>query len=130
MIMQHDIPAPDLPALFGALADPHRLAIVEALAAEGEKTVGELCAPFEISAPAISRHLAVLESAGVIERRVDRQWRVCRIRPDALTAVEGWVETQRRFWNASLDRLERMLAEDAGTNATVAKSNNDKEKKR
>ena len=110
--MTHKAPSnPDLPRLFGALADPHRLAIVEALAAQGEKTVGDLAAPFAISAPAISRHLAVLESAGVIERRVDRQWRVCRIRPDALAAIEGWVEAQRRFWNASLDRLERMLAE-------------------
>lgn len=123
MITQQTPSSPDLSALFGALADPHRLAIVETLAAEGEKTVGELCTPFEISAPAISRHLAVLESAGVIERRVDRQWRVCRIRPDALAAVEGWVETQRRFWNASLDRLERMLAEDPHAN-----TNDDKEK--
>ncbi len=125
MIMQQTAPTPDLPALFGALADPHRLAIVETLAAEGEKTVGELSTPFAISAPAISRHLAVLESAGVIERRIDRQWRVCRIRPDALAAVEGWVETQRRFWNASLDRLERMLAENADTETT-----GHKEKKR
>jgi DNA-binding transcriptional ArsR family regulator len=118
MIMQQTPSNPDLPALFGALADPHRLAIVEALAAEGEKSVGELSAPFAISGPAISRHLAVLESAGVIERRVERQWRYCRIRPDALAAVEGWVETQRRFWNASLDRLERMLAENAATETT------------
>jgi DNA-binding transcriptional ArsR family regulator len=125
MIMQQTPPAPDLPTLFGALADPHRLAIVETLAAEGEKTVGELATPYAISAPAISRHLAVLESAGVIERRVDRQWRVCRIRPDALAAIEDWVETQRRFWNASLDRLERMLAEGSG-----AGTSDDKEKKR
>jgi DNA-binding transcriptional ArsR family regulator len=125
MIEQQTTQIPDLPALFGALADPHRLAIVETLAAEGEKTVGELVAPFAISAPAISRHLAVLESAGVIERRVDRQWRVCRIRPDALAAVESWVETQRRFWNASLDRLDRMLAE-----APDAKTTDNEEKKR
>jgi len=125
MIAQQTAPIPDLPKLFGALADPHRLAIVETLVAEGEKTVGELSTPFAISAPAISRHLAVLESAGVIERRIDRQWRFCRVRPDALAAVEGWVETQRRFWNASLDRLERMLAEHP-----VAKSTDDEEEKR
>ena len=125
MIAQQTAPIPDLPTLFGALADPHRLAIVETLVAEGEKTVGELSAPFAISAPAISRHLAVLESAGVIERRIDRQWRFCRVRPDALAAVEGWVETQRRFWNASLDRLERMLAEHSD-----AKSTDDEEEKR
>ena len=124
--MTHKAPSnPDLPRLFGALADPHRLAIVETLAAEGEKTVGDLAAPFAISAPAISRHMAVLESAGVIERRIDRQWRVCRLRPDALAAVEAWVEMQRRFWNASLDRLERMLAEDQG-----AKTSDHKERKR
>ena len=128
--MQQSSSSPDLPTLFGALADPHRLAIVETLAVEGEKTVGELSAPFAISAPAISRHLAVLESAGVIERRVDRQWRVCRIRPDALAAVEGWVETQRRFWNASLDRLERMLAEGADAKMTGAKTTDEEEKKR
>lgn len=130
MIMQQTPPVPDLPALFGALADPHRLAIVETLVAQGEKTVGELCTPFAISAPAISRHLAVLESAGVIERRIDRQWRLCRIRPDALAAVEGWVETQRRFWNSSLDRLERMLAEGVDAKISGAKTTDDEEKKR
>lgn len=125
---QQTAPIPDMPTLFGALADPHRLAIVETLAAGGEKTVGELAAPFAISAPAISRHLAVLESAGVIERRINRQWRVCRIRPDALAAVEGWVETQRRFWNASLERLERMLGENANTETTGIEGKNGEER--
>lgn len=125
---QQTAPIPDMPTLFGALADPHRLAIVETLAAGGEKTVGELAAPFAISAPAISRHLAVLESAGVIERRINRQWRVCRIRPDALAAVEGWVETQRRFWNASLERLERMLGENANTETTGNEGKNGEER--
>jgi DNA-binding transcriptional ArsR family regulator len=98
-----------LPHVFAALSDPHRLAIVERLIAEGERTVGELAAPFDISGPAISRHLAVLEASGLVERRVDRQWRVCRIRPEGIAAVEDWIIRQRRFWNASLDRLERHL---------------------
>jgi DNA-binding transcriptional ArsR family regulator len=101
--------AQSLTAMFAALSDPHRLAMVERLIAEGEKTVGELAAPFDISGPAISRHLAVLESAGLVERRVDRQWRVCRMRHEAIGAFEDWVERQRRFWNASIDRLERHL---------------------
>jgi DNA-binding transcriptional ArsR family regulator len=104
-----------LSGVFAALSDPCRLAIVERLVAEGERTVGELAAPFDISGPAISRHLSVLESAGLIERRVDRQWRVCRVRREALEAVEDWVEHQRRFWNASLNRLERHLERQSKT---------------
>ena len=109
MNLQSNGAANSLVGVFAALSDPHRLAMVERLIAEGEKTVGELGAPFDISGPAISRHLAVLELAGLIERRIDRQWRVCRVRREALDAVEDWVERQRRFWNASLDRLERHL---------------------
>ena len=110
MIMQ-STGAEALTGVFAALSDPHRLAMVERLVAEGEKTVGELAEPFGISGPAISRHLSVLEGAGLIERRVDRQWRVCRVRREALGAVESWVERQRRFWNASIDRLARHLEE-------------------
>lgn len=109
MNVQTSSEATAMAGVFAALSDPHRLAIVERLIAEGEKTVGELGAPFDISGPAISRHLSVLESAGLIERRVNRQWRVCRVRKDALTPIEDWVERQRRFWNAALDRLERHL---------------------
>ncbi len=79
--------------LFTALADPVRLAIVDRLAREGEMTVGKLGAPFEITAPAISRHLKVLETAGLIERRVDRQWRVCSLRQTALTGATSWLNT-------------------------------------
>ncbi len=108
--MNTQMSTPDaLAGVFAALSDPHRLAIFERLASEGEKTVGELAAPFAISGPAISRHIAVLESAGLIERRVERQWRVCRVREDALAAVEDWATRQRRFWNASFDRLARHL---------------------
>ena len=104
--------AVSVPALFSALSDPSRLAIVERLIGEGEKTAGELAEPFNISAPAISRHLSVLERAGMIERRVDRQWRRFRVRPDAIVAIEDWVTRQRRFWNTSFDRLERLIADD------------------
>jgi len=102
-----------MPALFSALADPSRLAIVERLIRDGEKTAGELAEPFAISAPAISRHLGVLERAGLIERRVERQWRRFRVRPEAIDAIDDWLSRQRRFWQASFDRLEQVLAEDA-----------------
>lgn len=101
-----------MPALFSALADPSRLAIVERLIRDGEKTAGELAEPFAISAPAISRHLSVLERAGVIERRVERQWRRFRVRQEAIDTLDDWLSRQRRFWQASFDRLERLVAED------------------
>ena len=100
-------------ALFAALSDPSRLTIVERLMREGEKTAGELAEPFAISAPAISRHLGVLEKAGLIERRVERQWRKFRVRPDAIVAIDDWVTRQRQFWEASFDRLEKLIADDA-----------------
>jgi DNA-binding transcriptional ArsR family regulator len=98
-----------LPAVFAALADPTRLAIVERLLAEGERSAGDIAAPFAISKPAISKHLRVLEEAGLIERRIERQWRVCRIRPEAIRAVDQWTERYRAFWDASFDRLEKLL---------------------
>jgi len=101
-----------MPAVFGALADPTRLAIVERLLAEGERSAGEIAEPFAISKPAISKHLRVLEDAGLIERRIDRQWRMVRVRPEALRAVDDWVAHYRAFWNEALDRLEKLLNED------------------
>jgi DNA-binding transcriptional ArsR family regulator len=98
-----------LPTVFSALADPTRLAIVERLLNEGERSAGEIAAPFAMSKPAISKHLRVLEEAGLIERRVDRQWRVCRVRPEAIRAVDAWVERYRAFWSGSFERLERIL---------------------
>jgi len=98
-----------LPTVFGALADPTRLAIVERLLNEGERSAGEIAAPFAISKPAISKHLRVLEEAGLIERRVDRQWRVCRVRPEAIRAVDEWMQRYRAFWAGSFDRLEKIL---------------------
>jgi len=101
-----------LDTLFGALADPTRRAIVERLLAKGELTVGDIASPFAMSTPAISRHLKVLEEAGVIERRIEKQWRYIRVRPKALRPVESWVERQRQFWNSALDRLEALAAAD------------------
>jgi len=109
--MNH-LPADRLDQMFAALADPTRRAIVERLAAKGEMTAGDIAAPFRVSAPAISRHLRVLEQAGIVERRVEKQWRYIRIKPDALAPVESWIDRQRRFWNSALDRLEALVATD------------------
>jgi len=97
-----------LSTTFAALADPTRRAILARLS-RGETHVGELARPFDISAPAISRHLRVLERAGLIEREVNAQWRVCRVRGGALRAAHGWLERYRRFWEESLDRLVEFL---------------------
>lgn len=96
--------------LLAALADPTRRAIVERLLARGELTVGEVAAPFRISGPAISRHLRVLEDAGLIERRIRQQWRLVRVRPGALAPVENWIARQQRHWQAAFDRLEAVVA--------------------
>jgi len=101
-----------LDAVLLALADPTRRAIVERLLARGESTVGDVAEPFAISAPAISRHLRVLEAAGLIERRVQAQWRIVRVRPEALRSIDGWLDRARRHWNAALDRLEAVAARD------------------
>ena len=89
---------------FAALADPTRRAILARLA-QGETHVGELGKPFRVSAPAISRHLRVLENAGLIEREVNAQWRVCRLRGLGLQGAHEWLSQYRQFWEASLDRL-------------------------
>ena len=97
-----------LSAAFSALADPTRRAILSRLAL-GETNVGDLVQPFAISGPAISRHLRVLENAGLIEREVDAQRRICRLRGAGLVAAHDWIETYRSFWEASLDRLVEFL---------------------
>ena len=97
-----------LSATFAALADPTRRAILARLA-QGETHVGELVKPLPISGPAVSRHLRVLEQAGLIQREVNAQWRVCRLRGPALLAARDWLDQYRRFWEASLDRLAELL---------------------
>jgi DNA-binding transcriptional ArsR family regulator len=93
-----------LSATFSALADPTRRAILARLAL-GETTVGELAKPFKMTGPAVSKHLRVLESAGLIVRGREAQWRPCRLVPDPLKDVDDWLDHYRRFWDASLDRL-------------------------
>lgn len=97
-------------ATFAALADPTRRAILARLA-KGEATVNELAAPFDMTQPSISKHLKVLERAGLIKRSREAQWRPCRIEPGALKPVDDWLERYRRFWEARLDRLEDYLLE-------------------
>lgn len=95
---------------FAALADPTRRAILTRLA-RGEATVGELAAPFEMSLPAISKHLRVLENAGLIARGREAQWRPCRLEAEPLKEVADWVERYRRHWEESFDRLDEYLRE-------------------
>lgn len=99
-----------LSATLSALADPTRRAILERLA-QGEASVGELAAPFSISQPAISKHLKVLERAGLISRGREAQWRPCRLEAARLQDVARWLENYRRFWDQSFDRLEAYLKE-------------------
>jgi DNA-binding transcriptional ArsR family regulator len=98
----------DLSTTFGALADPTRRAILARLAT-GEASVTDLAAPFEMSMPAISKHLKVLERAGLIARGREAQWRPCRLRAAPLQDVAGWVEHYRKFWEQSFDRLDDYL---------------------
>ncbi len=100
-----------VPDIFAALSDPTRFAIVERLLERGDQTAGTLAEPFDISKPAISRHLKVLEEAGVIERRIDRQFRSFRVRPESLRSVDDWISRYRRFWQTSFDRLDNLLQE-------------------
>ena len=102
------MPADQLSLTFAALADPTRRSILTHLA-EGEATVNELAEPFTMSLPAISRHLKVLERAGLIVRSREAQWRPCRIEARALKDVDAWLERYRRFWDESLDRLDAYL---------------------
>jgi DNA-binding transcriptional ArsR family regulator len=97
-----------LSSTFAALADPTRRAILARLAL-GETSVKELAEPFDMSLPAVSKHLKVLEHAGLISRGREAQWRPCRIEPEALKAVDAWLEDYRRMWEERLDRLETYL---------------------
>jgi DNA-binding transcriptional ArsR family regulator len=93
---------------FSALADPTRRAILSRLA-RGEATVTELAEPFDVSMPGISKHLKVLERAGLITRGRNAQWRPCRLKAEPLRDVADWVEHYRRFWEESFDRLDDYL---------------------
>ena len=99
-----------LSATFSALADPTRRAILARLSL-GEASVSELAAPFEMSLPGISKHLKVLERAGLIARGREAQWRPCRLEAGPLRDVAQWVGHYRRFWEESFDRLDQYLSE-------------------
>jgi DNA-binding transcriptional ArsR family regulator len=104
------MPPDPLSAKFAALADPTRRAILARLAL-GETTVSEIAEPFAMSGPAVSKHLKVLERAGLIARGREAQWRPCRIEASALRDVDEWLGEYRRLWNERLDRLDDYLLE-------------------
>src|SRR5687768_17002940 len=108
-MVQHAM-SPNLDAVFSALADPTRRAILARLA-DGDTTVTELAEPFDMSLPAISKHLKVLERAGLISRGRNAQQRPCRIEGSALEPAADWLEKYRRFWEESFDRLDQHLRE-------------------
>jgi DNA-binding transcriptional ArsR family regulator len=104
------MPPDQLDSTFAALADPTRRAILARLAS-GEASVNELAQPFAMSLPAVSKHLKVLERAGLISRGREAQWRPCRLEAGPLKEVSDWVENYRRFWDDSFDRLGDYLHE-------------------
>lgn len=99
-----------LTATFAALADPTRRAILARLAS-GETSVTELAKPFEMSMPAVSKHLKVLEQAGLITRGREAQWRPCKLAARPLQEAAGWIDNYRKFWEESFDRLDEYLIE-------------------
>jgi DNA-binding transcriptional ArsR family regulator len=98
-----------LTTTFSALADPTRRAILDRLS-KGEATVLELAEPFEISLPAISRHLKVLEQAGLISRGREAQWRPCKLETESLERVDDWIGRYRRIWDSRFDRMDGYIA--------------------
>jgi len=105
------MPAPDpLSTTFAALADPTRRAILARLA-EGEATVTELARPFRMSLPGVSKHLKVLQQAGLVVQGREAQWRPCRIEPARLEEASDWIERYRALWEGRLDRLDALLRE-------------------
>lgn len=102
------MPSDPLSLTFAALADPTRRAILARLAS-GETTVTDLAAPFDMSLPAVTKHLKVLERAGLITRGRDAQWRPCRLEAGPLKNISDWVEHYRQFWERSFERLDAYL---------------------
>lgn len=108
--MSCDTSLDPLSSTFAALADPTRRAILGRLSA-GEASVTELAAPFRMSLPAVSKHLRVLERSGLISRSRTAQWRPCRLKAERMKEAVDWLEHYRKFWEASLDRLDDYLKE-------------------
>lgn len=119
------MPADPLSATFAALADPTRRAILARLA-NGQASVTELAEPFDVTLPAITKHLKVLERAGLVARSREAQWRPCRLQPQPLREVADWVQQYRAMWEQRLDRLEDYLrglpSADAAPAATARKT--------
>jgi DNA-binding transcriptional ArsR family regulator len=109
------MPADQLSLTFAALADPTRRSILTRLA-QGEATVGELAEPFSVSLPAISRHLKVLERAGLIARSREAQWRPSRLQADPLDEAVDWMQARKRTWEARMDRLDAHLRQKGSQN--------------
>jgi DNA-binding transcriptional ArsR family regulator len=120
--------ADPLSATFAALADPTRRAILARLAS-GEISVLEIAKPFDMSLPAVSKHLKVLERAGLIERGREAQWRPCRLQANPLKGVADWVELYRRHWEESLSRLDSYLKELQRKDKQSRKEKRDERKK-
>src|ERR1700736_1376576 len=109
-LVSYTMQAQRLDAIFAALADPTRRTILSRLAA-GEASVNQIAAPFEMSQPAVSKHLKVLERAGLIERDVDKQRRPARLKAEPLAAAVSWLATFKQFWSPSFDQLDGLLEE-------------------
>jgi DNA-binding transcriptional ArsR family regulator len=114
----HGFSAPQLDAIFAALADPTRRAILSRLAS-GEASVNELAEPFDMSQPAISKHLKVLESAGLVSRGQDAQRRPRRLEAKPLAVASEWLERYRKYWEANYERLDALLDELQATNQST-----------
>ena len=102
-----------LPRTFAALGDATRFAIVERLLNEGELSAGDLQENMTVSPPAVSRHLKVLRSVGLVNQRVDKQRRMYSVRPEAVQVIGAWTMSHREFWQSSLDRLELALSQES-----------------
>ena len=111
-MVQH-VPDDPLSMTLSALADPTRRAIVARLA-RGAATVSQLAEPFRMSMPAVSKHLRVLERAGLVEKGRDAQFRPRRLRPEPLRDLDGWLETYRKYWDDSFDQLDEYLTKIQG----------------
>lgn len=107
-LVKHDSPSDPLSAIFAALADPTRRAILDILG-RGEASVNELAEPFDMTLPAISRHLKVLERAGLISRGRKAQWRPCRIEIEPFDKVSSWIDHHHKLWSTSLENLDGYL---------------------
>ena len=109
-IVEYEMQPDQLSATLSALADPTRRALLARLS-EGEFSVNDLAEPFDMSLQAVSRHLKVLEAAGLISRGREAQWRPCKLETQALKRVDDWISRYRRFWSGSFDKMDAYLAE-------------------